>query len=103
MYRKQRKGQEANPFLAAVAAVSSEVDIEVWPENWPIFELFSRLRTQWAVGFGGPTGLRYEAIYPLLDRMNLSPADWEQAFADIQLMESAALQQISDDIEADKK
>jgi hypothetical protein len=89
--------------MAAVAAVSTEVDIEVWPENWPAFDLFCRVRTQWFVGFGGPTGLRYEAIYPLLDRMGLSPADWEQAFADIQLMESAALQQISDDIEASKR
>lgn len=74
----------------------------MWPENWPAFDLFSRLRTQWFVGFGGPTGLRYEAAYPLLDRMGLSAAEWDQMFSDLQVMEAAALQQISDDIEANK-
>lgn len=86
----------------AVAAKSQEVEIEVWPENWPAFDLFSRLRTQWFVGFGGPTGLRYEAVYPLLDRMDLSTAEWDLMFSDLQVMEAAALQQISDDISADK-
>lgn len=74
----------------------------MWPENWPAFNLFSSLRTQWFVGFGGPTGLRYESAYPLLDRMSLSTAEWDQMFSDLQVMEAAALQQISDDIEANK-
>lgn len=86
----------------AVAAKSQEVEIEVWPENWPSFDLFYRLRTQWFVVFGGPTGLRYEAVYPLLDRMDLSTAEWDLMFSDLQVMEAAALQQISDDISADK-
>lgn len=39
---------------------------------------------------GGPTGLRYEAIYPLIDRM-CEPDDWLQMFDDLQTMERAAL------------
>lgn len=39
---------------------------------------------------GGRTGLRYEAIYPLLDR-KYEGEDWEQAFADLQELERAAL------------
>lgn len=43
---------------------------------------------------GGRTGLRYEALYPLLDR--LDPDDWEPTFSD-RTMEAAALIQMSDD------
>lgn len=44
---------------------------------------------------GGRTGLRYEALYPLLDR--LDPDDWEPTFSDVRTMEAAALIQMSDD------
>lgn len=69
--------------------------IEVWPENWRVFVLFSRVQTQWNVSMGGPTGLRYEAIYPLLDR-ETDTKDWDQLFDDIQVLEGAALKQMSD-------
>ena len=44
----------------------------------------------------GRTGLRYEALYPLLDR-HTKGDDWDDLFADIRTMEYAALKQISDD------
>ncbi|WP_235511572.1 DUF1799 domain-containing protein [Acidovorax sp. Root568] len=84
-----------------MAAISQEVEIEVWPENWPAFDLFQRLRTQWFVGFGGPTGLRYEAVYPSLDRMGLSTTEWGLMFADLQVMEAAALEQFSENRSTD--
>lgn len=65
--------------------------VEVWPENWPAFELFERVRTQWHAGFSKPTGLRYEAVYPLLDRAASSREEWDQLFEDIRVMERAAL------------
>ena len=34
--------------------------------------------------------------------MDLSTAEWDLMFSDLQVMEAAALQQISDDISADK-
>lgn len=40
---------------------------------------------------GGPTGLRYEAVYPLLDRLHGDQDEWMQAFDDLQVMERAAL------------
>ena len=43
---------------------------------------------------GGRTGLRYEALYPLLDRR---PGDWDELFDDVQTLELAALKQMSDD------
>lgn len=63
----------------------------MWPENWPAFVLFNRLGTQWNVGFGGPVGLRYEALYPLLDRCTPGPDDWSDMFEDVRVLESAAL------------
>lgn len=40
---------------------------------------------------GGPIGLDYAAMYPLLDRAN---GDWNQLFEDIRVMESAALDEL---------
>ena len=70
--------------------------VEVWPENWRVFVLFSRVQTQWNVSMGGPTGLRYEAIYPLLDRDAQDTEDWQELFHDLQVLEGAALKQMSD-------
>lgn len=72
----------------------SNVDVDVWPENWPAVELFHQLRTQWNVAMAGPTGLRYEAVYPLLDR--LFADDWQQVFDDLQVLERAALDAMHD-------
>lgn len=92
------------PTAAAAAAAGYEVsdyeidDVEIWPENWPAFLLFTSLQTQWNVGgMGGRTGLRYEALYPLLDRQAEDRDKWQQLFDDVQVMEYAALAQMADD------
>jgi hypothetical protein len=64
----------------------------VWPENWPAFEVFHRLQTQWRVGGVGPTGLDYNVLFVLLDRKRLNDEDFDQFVADIQVMEFAALE-----------
>ena len=76
---------------AGITAEDYAEEAEVWPENWRVVSLFAMLRTQWAVGMGGPTGLRYEAVYPLLDRQYSDPDGWDQAFDDVRVMEAAAL------------
>lgn len=48
------------------------------------------------MAMGGPTGLRYEAIYPLLDRDAQDSEEWDQLFEDLQVLEGAALKQMSD-------
>lgn len=80
-----------NVVAEAFAKAAERAEIQVWPENWPTFQLFARMSTQWRVGFGGATGLCYEALYPLIDRMNLNPMEWDQVFDDVQEMENAAL------------
>ena len=68
----------------------------MWPDNHAAFILFNNLSTQWRVGMGGPTGLDYAAVYPLLDRAAKDPQEWDELFSDIQVMEGAALKQIGE-------
>ena len=49
----------------------------------------------------GPTGLRYEAAYPLIDRMTTTPDEWSEVFEDLRELEYAALKQIADQRQED--
>jgi hypothetical protein len=66
-------------------------DVEVWPENWPAFCLFVDMRTQWRVGFAGPTGLDYGVLFGLMDMHAVPASDRPQLLADLQVLEAAAL------------
>lgn len=70
--------------------------VEVWPENWQAWSIFCQVSTQWRIGMGGPTGLDYGAIYPLLDRIAQDAAEWMDLFEDLQIMERTALKQMSE-------
>lgn len=70
--------------------------MEVWPENWESLLFFVSLQTQWtlAVGMGGGarTGLRYESVYPLLDKIAADDQkEWNRLFAEVRHMERAVL------------
>lgn len=82
-------------MAAVVAAGAKQEEVEVWPENWQTFEVFCLLRTQWRTGFSGPTGLDYAAVYPLIDKTTSDRDEWFQVLSDIQSMEFAALDAIS--------
>lgn len=96
LYRKDTGAPPANAFIAAVAQTHEKGPVEIWPENWKAFEVFYQLRTQWNVAMGGPTGLRYEAMYPLIDKATTSAEDWWALFDDLQVLEGAALGQMQD-------
>ena len=68
--------------------------VEVWPENWSAFYLFSRLRTQWLSGFSGATGLNHPSVFKHIDRMKLSDEEADLMFDDIYQMELAALNEM---------
>jgi len=70
--------------------------VEVWPENWRSYALFSFMRTQWRVGMAGATGLDYGPLHRKMDRMGLAPDDYDDLEADIQTMEYAALGAMND-------
>lgn len=44
---------------------------------------------------GGVAGLRWEAIYPLMDRLSLDPEAWDTLLSDLEVMERAALEVIN--------
>lgn len=70
-------------------------DVEVWPENWPAFELFADMRTQWRVGINGRTGLDYQTLFVLMDFHEVPRDERRQMLDDIQTMEAAALVQMA--------
>lgn len=69
--------------------------MEVWPDCWPAFELFSQCRTQWRVAMAGYTGLDYTAVLALMDLHDIPRADRRALLDDIQHMEAAALEQMA--------
>lgn len=65
--------------------------MEVWPENWASFQLLVDIQTQWRGAGMAIIGLDYNVVYHKLDRMNLSPEDYDEAERDVRTMERAAL------------
>lgn len=74
-----------------MASADTARTIEVWPEIWPVFRLFCDLQTQWRSGPASLLGLDYNILYRRLDRMNLTPEQYDEWEADIQAMEYTAL------------
>lgn len=70
--------------------------MEILPENFAAFQLLSRIGTRWNVGMSGVIGIRHEAVYPLMDRMNLEPDEWDALLADLEVMERAAIPVINE-------
>jgi len=68
---------------------------EVWPENWPAFESFLCVQTQWRVGTNGKTGLDYNVLFRILDDNYQEREAWQQAFNDVRLIEITALEAMS--------
>lgn len=79
-------------FGAAIAKELAAQVVEVWPENWPAFQLFQDVSTQWRVGMGGATGLDYLALYPLIDRQTSTTDEWRELFDDVRALEVWALE-----------
>ena len=65
-------------------------DFEVWPDNWPVVELFLRCQTQWRVGVNGLVGLDYGAVSWVL-RLYATEDQHRAMLEDLQVMESAVL------------
>ena len=91
-------GQETSSALAAMGLVAEtklgDADVEIHESNAKSVEVFSAMMTQWNAGPAGVIGLRYESIPPLLAMARVPRADWAQLFADLRVMEQAALEAI---------
>ena len=68
--------------------------IEVWPDNLQAVNVFISLTTQWRVNANGPYGLDYNVLFRKLDRMGLTPIEYDGIEEDVRTMEDAALVRI---------
>lgn len=64
----------------------------LWPEHLPALALWSDVQTQWRVGMAGPTGLDYAGVRASPAFVALRRSKREKVFADLCIMEAAALQ-----------
>ncbi len=70
-------------------------DFEILPDNWPAFEMFLRVQTQWRTTFGGRTGLDYNALFVMLEIYAVE--DRQTMIEQIQVIERAALIEMAGD------
>lgn len=66
-------------------------EVEIWPENLAAYELFGYMQTQWRGAGMGLIGLDYGPLHHKMDRMKLTPEDYDDLEGDIQVMEFAAI------------
>lgn len=69
--------------------------VEIWPEHLGAFELFVALRSQWRVSMAGATGLDYGVMFQKMDRMGLSPEQYDELEDQMRALEHAALDEMS--------
>lgn len=68
----------------------------VWPENWQAVEVFCAMGTQWNKGVNGAgTGLRYEALPVVEQRLGIARAQRAAVFQGVRIMERIALDLMS--------
>lgn len=74
----------------------ASVSIEVWPDNVHAANVFIAMSTQWVrAGMNGtPVSLNYASLSEVWRRTKVPPAERDQVFEDIRVMEEAALQQM---------
>lgn len=95
MYAPAKSEKSANAFDIG-HLFAGQTDVEVWPENWPVWRLFQEMCTQWrSAGMGRIVGLDYGPIFTRLERMKLDDSDYERMFGDIQHIEQEALRCMS--------
>lgn len=58
--------------------------------------LFAKISTQWRTNMAGPIGLDYLVLYHELDRLGLSPDDYEALFRNVQVLEAETLAAIQE-------
>lgn len=74
--------------------IDARETVDVWDENWDVLTLYSRLRTQWRVGMGGPIGLDMTVFFHELDRKKVPPELYDDMLWKLQIIEGAALTQL---------
>lgn len=78
-----------------LSAYYANQTVEVWPENWPSWRLFSEMFGQWRMApMGGRYAMDYGVLFMRMDRMRLTDDEWESLYLDVRVLEQAALEQL---------
>lgn len=80
--------------LAGLGLLPSDIAaVEVFEENYPAYELFIYMSTQWTPGPVIPMGMKYEVAHHKLDRAQpaLDPEEYESRMDALRVMEYEAL------------
>lgn len=91
-------GKSASAAEAAAFGLTPEeaagAPVEIWSDNLPSVEVFSAMATQWRTGPGGVIGLDYGVLPEIWRRLKVPGKDRDDVFADLRIMEDAALKAI---------
>ncbi|HEQ1856746.1 TPA: DUF1799 domain-containing protein [Providencia alcalifaciens] len=82
--------QEAKNFERAFGFPPDLDDVEVVPDVWESYLVFSAMSTQWRIGMNGATGLDYSIIPNVLELLNIK--NKATVFDDLRIMEIKALE-----------
>lgn len=82
--------QEAKNFERAFGFPPDLDDVEVVPDVWESYLVFSAMSTQWRIGMNGATGLDYSVIPNVLELLNIK--NKATVFDDLRIMEIKALE-----------
>lgn len=90
MYGPRASADELSLFGLGVDDFEED-EMEIWPDNWPVFRLFNALGTQWRTGAVGATGLDYSVIREVAVLIGIKKRQIPELFPDLQVMEAEAL------------
>lgn len=66
-------------------------DFEVWPENWPSWEMWCELGGQWRTSAAGISSLDYSVFFGWAQMHQIPRLKKIEMFADLRCMEAATL------------
>lgn len=75
----------------------AQPELVILAEDFPVWELWNALRTQWRISMSGPTGLDYSVLTPhFFELFGIDQRHRRRAFDLIRRMEIEALNQLAD-------
>lgn len=66
----------------------------LWHEQQQVYSVFMAMSTQWRSSMNGYTGLDYNVLNEIWQRLKIDETDRDEVFADLQVMELEALKQM---------
>lgn len=79
---------------AADYAANDDEVVEVWPENLPVYDMWSVVGDQWRMGPSGPVALDMIPVFHEMDRAGLDKEEYDHLLVGIKTLASVALEEI---------